>query len=129
MKDFSQFEFKYFDDKLKPDFQDLMHRRVRHILLVSSVYDSFILAQDGQLNELMKHSQSLISEGINLAHKQLRMRARPKILLCGNFEEAWEYYQSYEEHILGIISDVRFSVMSPYNCFTILNSILYCIEV
>ncbi len=32
-------------------FQELMRRRVRHILLVSSLYDSFILTEDGQLNE------------------------------------------------------------------------------
>jgi len=34
-------------------FQDLMRRRVENILLVSSLYDSFILAEDGQLNELI----------------------------------------------------------------------------
>ena len=31
--------------------QELMRHRVHHILLVSSLYDSFILAEDGQLNE------------------------------------------------------------------------------
>ena len=34
-------------------FQDLMPHRVQDILLVSSLYDSFILAEDGQLNELI----------------------------------------------------------------------------
>jgi CheY-like chemotaxis protein len=34
-------------------FQSLMQRRVENILLVSSLYDSFILAEDGQLNELI----------------------------------------------------------------------------
>lgn len=58
--------------------------------------------------ELMGHSQRLISEGINLAHKILRMRARPKILLCNTYEEAWKWYETYHETILGVISDVRF---------------------
>ncbi len=58
--------------------------------------------------EMLKQSQRLISEGINLSHKFLRMRARPKILLCGTYEEAWEHYRTYEEYILGIISDVDF---------------------
>ena len=31
--------------------QELMRHRVHHILLVSSLYDSFILAEDGQLNQ------------------------------------------------------------------------------
>ena len=34
--------------------------------------------------EILNQSQRLISEGINLSHKFLRMRARPKILLCRN---------------------------------------------
>jgi CheY-like chemotaxis protein len=58
--------------------------------------------------EMLKQSQRLISEGINLSHKFLRMRARPKILLCSTYEEAWNYYETYEEFILGIISDVDF---------------------
>jgi CheY-like chemotaxis protein len=32
-------------------FQDLMRHRVQHILLVASLYDSFILTEDGHLNE------------------------------------------------------------------------------
>lgn len=59
--------------------------------------------------EILKQSQRLISEGINLTHKFLRMRARPKILMCTNYEEAWDYYEKYEEFILGIISDVDFN--------------------
>ncbi|MCB0833094.1 MAG: histidine kinase [Bacteroidetes bacterium] len=58
--------------------------------------------------EMLKQSQRLISEGINLSHKFLRMRARPKILLCHTYEEALEAYKAHEEFILGIISDVNF---------------------
>lgn len=59
--------------------------------------------------EVLKQSQSLISEGVNLSHKFLRMRARPKILLCSTYEEAWNYFEKYEEYILGIISDIEFT--------------------
>jgi CheY-like chemotaxis protein len=58
--------------------------------------------------ELLNQSQRLISEGINLSHKFLRTVARPKILLCQTYEEAWHYYESYKEHILGVISDIDF---------------------
>lgn len=58
--------------------------------------------------EILKQSQRLILEGINLSHKFLRMRARPKILLFSNYEDAWEFYQKYKEFILGIISDIDF---------------------
>ncbi|MBI3194879.1 MAG: histidine kinase [Ignavibacteriae bacterium] len=58
--------------------------------------------------EILKQSQRLISEGINLSHRFLRMRARPKILLCTNYDEAWKYFEKFQEHILGVISDVDF---------------------
>jgi CheY-like chemotaxis protein len=59
-------------------------------------------------NELFQQSQRLLSEGVNLTHKFLRMRARPKILLCTDYEEALAYYQKYSDTILGIISDINF---------------------
>ena len=58
--------------------------------------------------EMLKQSQRLISEGINLSHKFLRMRARPKILLCTNYEEAWQLFIKYKELVLGVISDIEF---------------------
>src|SRR6266516_6869702 len=41
------------DDSGFPGFQDLMPWRVQDILLVSSLYDSFTLQEDGRLNELI----------------------------------------------------------------------------
>lgn len=58
--------------------------------------------------EILKQSQRLITEGVNITHRFLRMRARPKILLCTTYEEAWAYYEKYQDFILGIISDVNF---------------------
>lgn len=58
--------------------------------------------------EIINQSYFFIKEGINLSHKNLRQRARPKILLCKNYEDAWEYYQKYHETVLGIISDIAF---------------------
>lgn len=58
--------------------------------------------------EVMDHSQRLLPEGLNLAHKLMRVEARPKILHCGTFEEAWHFFSTYEENILGVISDIEF---------------------
>ncbi|HYV85826.1 MAG TPA: DUF5752 family protein [Patescibacteria group bacterium] len=58
--------------------------------------------------ELMNYSQRLISEGLNVSQKLLRMRARPKLLLCESFEEAWDYFTRYEPNVLGILSDFEF---------------------
>jgi CheY-like chemotaxis protein len=58
--------------------------------------------------ELLRHSHSLAPEGVNLAHKLMRIKARPKILLCGTYEEAWRAFEQYETNILGVISDIEF---------------------
>ncbi len=58
--------------------------------------------------ELITQSRSLISEGINIAHKLVRMRARPKILLCSNYEDAAQQVMKYGEYLLGVVSDVEF---------------------
>lgn len=60
-------------------------------------------------SEIFEHMQRLLSEDLNLSLKMLRMRARPKVLLCQTYEEAWRYFSVYEEQILGIISDIEFN--------------------
>ena len=58
--------------------------------------------------ELITQSRRVIQEGMNVAHKLVRMRARPKILLCSTFEEAAELVRQYQEYLFGIVSDVEF---------------------
>ncbi len=58
--------------------------------------------------ELIKQSRRVIQEGINVAHKLVRMQARPKILLASNFEEAAQLVQVYRDYIFGVVSDVEF---------------------
>ena len=58
--------------------------------------------------ELIRQSERLIGEGVNLSHKLVRMRARPKILLATSFEEAWALFDLYRPWMLGLISDVEF---------------------
>src|SRR5712671_5613078 len=61
--------------------------------------------------ELIKQSRRVIQEGINVAHKLVRMQARPKILLSSNFEEASQLVQEYRDYLFGVVSDVEF----PWN--------------
>jgi CheY-like chemotaxis protein len=58
--------------------------------------------------EMIGQTRRVIQEGVNLAHKLMRMRARPKILLSSNFEEAYAVATRYKEHLLGVVSDVEF---------------------
>lgn len=58
--------------------------------------------------EIMKQTRYLISHAVNELHRQLRMRARPKILLAETYEEAMDIINRYRNNLLGIISDVGF---------------------
>ena len=98
---------KYLEDRLNVE-HDTKIVGVQTVIVIEDnvrYYSSFLPLI---YTEMLKQSRRLISEGINLTHKFLRMRARPKILLCSNYEEAWESYQRYKEYILGIISDIDF---------------------
>jgi CheY-like chemotaxis protein len=98
---------KFIEDRVNVD-EDTRNAGVQSLILIEdnvNYYSSFLPLI---YSELFRHSQSLISEGINISDKLLRMRARPKILLCGTYEEAWDFYRKYEECILGVISDIEF---------------------
>ncbi|OFV85321.1 MAG: histidine kinase, partial [Acidobacteria bacterium RBG_16_64_8] len=98
---------KYMEDKLNVAY-DTGVAGVQVILLIEDnigYYSSFLPMI---YTEVIRHSQSLIGEGVNTAHKILRMRARPKILLSTSWEEAWAYFSAYQEDVLGVISDTEF---------------------
>lgn len=98
---------KYLEDRLNVE-HDTKMVGVQNIIVIEDnvrYYSSFLPLI---YTEILKQSRRLISEGINLTHKFLRMRARPKILLCSNYEEALEYYTRYKEFLLGVISDIDF---------------------
>ncbi|HVP54306.1 MAG TPA: PEP/pyruvate-binding domain-containing protein [Candidatus Eisenbacteria bacterium] len=58
--------------------------------------------------ELISQARRLISEGLNVAHKLVRMRARPKILLASDYESGAELALRYRENLLGVVLDVEF---------------------
>ncbi|MFH2035429.1 MAG: PEP/pyruvate-binding domain-containing protein [Candidatus Zixiibacteriota bacterium] len=98
---------KYFEDKLNVDF-DTRLIGVRVIILIEDsvrFYSSYLPLI---YSEIMRQTQALMSDGMNLSHKLLRMRARPKILHATTLEEAWRLFTKYKKCVLGIISDIRF---------------------
>lgn len=97
---------KYWEDKLNLE-EDARFGVPVLIVVEDSVrfYSSFLPVI---YSEVMKLSQSVFSEGVNLYQRLLRMRARPKIILCSTYEEAWAYFNTYRYNILGIMSDIQF---------------------
>lgn len=98
---------KYCEDE-RNVAHDTRYGDVRCILLIEDsvrFYSSYLPLLYA---EILEQTQSLMAEGINLSHRLLRLRARPKILLAGTFEEAWALYTSYKDSLLGVIADGRF---------------------
>jgi len=98
---------KYVEDRHNV-VHDTQTLGVQVIILIEDnvrYYSSFLPAIYG---ELLHQSRRLISEGVNVSDKIMRMRARPKILLCGSYEEAWDAFTAFEEDVLGVISDIEF---------------------
>jgi CheY-like chemotaxis protein len=95
------------EDRLNVE-HDTQYAGIRVILFIedSPLYISTLLPV--LYRELVGQTQSVLEEGLNQEHRLLTMRARPKILVARDYEEAELLFKKYEPFILGIISDVRF---------------------
>lgn len=98
---------KYLEDKLNIE-HDSKIVGVQNVIFIEDNPRYYSALLPIIYTEMLKQSMRLISEGINLSHKYLRMRARPKIILCNTYEEAWSNYIKYRELVLGVISDIAF---------------------
>ncbi|HUN65010.1 MAG TPA: PEP/pyruvate-binding domain-containing protein [Bacteroidota bacterium] len=105
---------KHLEDRMNVE-HDTAEFGVQSIILIEDnirFYSSFL---PFIYSEILKQSRELITEGVNLLHRNIRMKARPKILLCTDYDEAWKYFESYGDHVLGIISDVDFQQNGKQN--------------
>ncbi len=58
---------------------------------------------------IMTQTQNLVQEeAADELHMILKMRARPKVILVSNFEEAIQMMNQYRDYLLTVISDVSF---------------------
>src|SRR5271166_1430885 len=98
---------KYIEDK-RNVLHDTRAMGVPVLLVVEDnirYYSSFLPVI---YTELIKQSRRVIQEGLNVAHKLVRMQARPRILLSSNFEDAAQLVQEFRNYLFGVVSDVEF---------------------
>lgn len=98
---------KYFEDRFNVE-HDTHIMGVQSIILIEDNIRYYSYYLPILYSEVMQQSQRCIQEGINVSHKNLRQRARPKVLLCTFYEEAEDYFENLHETVLGIISDIEF---------------------
>jgi len=97
---------KSVEDRVNVDV-DTRRAMVRVILYVedSPIHRSLFLPII--YHELVRQTQAVLDESLSEKHRLLRMRARPKILTAGSYEEALDLYEKYKPYIFSVISDAR----------------------
>ena len=98
---------KLIEDKMNAD-KDILEAGVQSILLVedSIRYYSTYLPTIYKL--ILQQSAEFLNEMLNEQQQKLSKRARPKILLATNYQDALELYNKYRKNIIGVISDIGF---------------------
>lgn len=99
---------KSLEDKVNVE-NDTRIGLARVILLVedSSKYYSRYLPM--LYHSVLEQTQRIIDDvSTDEQYKILRLRARPKILLASNYEEAINIYERYKDYLLCLISDVKY---------------------
>ncbi len=98
---------EYVEDRLNVENDTGVYGVPAIIVVEDSVrfYSSFLPAI---YTELFRHTHRLLSEDLNLSQRMLRMQARPKVLLCDTYEDAWDFFARYGRQVLGIVSDFEY---------------------
>lgn len=99
---------KHVEDRINVE-NDTQIGLVRVILLVedSAIYYSRYLHMLYHI--VMDQTRHIIDDvSTDKLYKVLKLRARPKILLASNYEEAIHIYNKYKEYMLCLITDVKF---------------------
>ncbi|RLD47492.1 MAG: pyruvate, phosphate dikinase [Bacteroidetes bacterium] len=99
---------KLLEDKINVE-NDTEVGKVRVILVVEDSPDYYTRYLSFLYRVVMYQTKEIIEDvDTDELYKVLRMRARPKILLATNFEEATEILHKYKNYMLCLISDVKF---------------------
>ncbi len=98
---------KLVEDSLNAE-EDITGGNVQAILLVEDSIRFYSTYLPELYRIILNQSTEFLRDAYNEQQQILRKRARPKILLATNYEEAMELYERYKTNLLGVISDVGF---------------------
>ena len=100
---------KLFED-LKNSEHDIIHVGVQAILLVEDNVRYYSTYLPELYKMILKQSAEFLKETLNEQQRKFMKRSRPKILLATNLDDAMTMYEKYKSNLLGVISDVGFTV-------------------
>ncbi len=98
---------KWTEDRLNAE-HDTALAQVRTLLVIedSPYYYSSLLPM--LYRSMVKQTQAVMDDTLSDEQRLIKLRARTKILLACDFEEAEALYRKYRQSIIGIMSDTRF---------------------
>lgn len=98
---------KLMEDKMNAE-RDITDGGVQAILLVEDSIRFYSTYLPELYKLLLRQNAEFLKDAFNEQQQILRKRARPKVLLATNYEDAAGYYGRYKNNLLGVISDVGF---------------------
>lgn len=98
---------KLVEDKMNA-VEDIEQGGVQAILLVEDSVRFYSTYLPELYKLILLQNTEFLKDAFNEQQQVLRKRARPKILLATNYDEALELYNRYKKNLLGVISDVGF---------------------
>ncbi|MGE5447581.1 MAG: PEP/pyruvate-binding domain-containing protein, partial [Bacteroidales bacterium] len=99
---------KYIEDKNNVE-EDTKNGNVRVILLVEDSIQYYSRYLPMLYTNIMTQTQNLVEDkSADELHKILKLRARPKVILVSNYEEAVFMINKYKDFLLSVISDVKY---------------------
>ena len=87
---------------------DILEGGVQAILLVEDSVRYYSTYLPLLYKLVLQQNSDSILDAVNEDQQIFRKRARPKILMATNYDDAVALYQKYKENLLGVISDIGF---------------------
>ncbi len=98
---------KLMEDKMNAP-EDILPGGVQAILLVEDSVRFYSTYLPELYKLLLQQNTEFLKDALNEQQQVLRKRARPKVLLANNYQQAVTLYRKYAANLLGVISDVGF---------------------
>ena len=87
---------------------DILKGGVQCILLVEDSVKYYSTYLPLLYKLVLQQNIAAVRDALNEEQQIFRKRARPKILMATNYEDAVNIYNTYKENLLGVISDIGF---------------------
>lgn len=98
---------KLLEDSMNAE-HDILEVGVQAILLVEDSIRYYSTYLPVLYKLVLQQNIASVRDALNESQQILRKRARPKILMATNYDDAVALYQKYKANLLGVISDIGF---------------------